>query len=197
MSRVEVIDYNPEWPGDFETIRSLVWPAVRDVALNLEHVGSTAVPGLSAKPVVDACIVVASRAAVPGAIAALASIGYLHRGNLGVPDREAFQRPAPLPRHHLYVSPRDSLSLKTQLGFRDFLRAHPDAARQYGDLKAALARRFPEDIDRYLAGKTAFVLGILERIGLSKDELAEIARINQLENLVRPHAATPSDRSDR
>lgn len=186
MKRVQVVEYDPEWPGIFEQIRSYVWPAVSETALTIEHVGSTAVPGLKAKPVIDACIVVASRADLPACIERLASIGYVHRGNLGVPDREAFRRPDHLPRHHLYLSPRDSLSLRNHLGFRDYLRSNPEAARAYGELKAALARRYPADIDSYIVGKTDFVLRILGKIGLSSDELAEIRRINQMDNLVRP-----------
>src|SRR5262245_23111006 len=109
MNRVQVVESNPEWPGIFEQVRAYVWPAVGDIALNVKHIGSTSVRGLRAKPVIDACIVVASREEVPVCIDRLASIGYVHRGNLGVPDREAFRRPDQLPRHHLYLSPRDSL----------------------------------------------------------------------------------------
>jgi GrpB-like predicted nucleotidyltransferase (UPF0157 family) len=188
MKRVQVVAYDPEWPRIFERIRSYVWPAVRDVAIDVEHVGSTSVPGLSAKPVIDACVVVASSGEVAACIERLASIGYVHRGNLGVPEREAFRRPQTLPRHHLYLSPRESLSLKNHLGFRDFLRSHPEAAREYGELKTSLARRFPEDIDSYVVGKTNFVLRILGEIGLSEMELAAIRSINQMDSLVRPPA---------
>lgn len=190
MKRVQVVAYDPEWPGNFERVRSYVWPAVRDLALAMEHVGSTAVPGLKAKPVIDACIVVASREEVPACIERLASLGYIHRGDLGVPDREAFRHPDPLPKHHLYLSPRNSLSLRNHLGLRDYLRSHPEAARQYGELKASLARRSPADIDSYIAGKTEFILRILGEIGLSEDELAEIRRINQVDDVVRDGPAS-------
>jgi GrpB-like predicted nucleotidyltransferase (UPF0157 family) len=194
MSRVHVVDYDPEWPRTFERIRSYVWPAVQDVAIGVEHVGSTAVPGLLAKPVIDACIVVTSGREIPECIDRLASIGYVHRGNLGVPDREAFRQPEELPKHHLYLSPRESLSLKNHLGFRDHLRTHPEAAREYGDLKASLARRFPTDMDSYIDGKTDFVLRILAAIGLSEKELAAIRSINQMDNLVQPdQAVRPPD----
>jgi len=186
MNRVQVVEYDPEWLGVFERVRSYVWPAVGDIALSVEHIGSTSVPGLRAKPVIDVCIVVASRREVPACIERLASIGYVHRGNLGVPEREAFRRPDELTRHHLYLSPRESLSLKNHLGFRDYLRSHPEAAREYGELKAELARRFPGDIDSYIVGKTEFILRILGEIGLSEEECAEIRRINQMSNVVRP-----------
>lgn len=186
MNRVHVVAHDPEWPQVFERIRSYVWPAVRDVAIDVEHVGSTAVPGLMAKPVIDACVLVASNGDVQAGIERLARIGYVHRGTLGVPEREAFRGPAELPRHHLYLSPRASLSVKNHLGFRDYLRSHPEAAREYGELKASLARRFPADIDSYIVGKTDFILRILGEIGLSELELAAIRRINQMDNVVRP-----------
>jgi GrpB-like predicted nucleotidyltransferase (UPF0157 family) len=185
MSRVQVVAYDAAWPDLFERIRAYVWPAVREIARSVEHVGSTAVPGLSAKPVIDACIVVDSREDVPACIERLETIGYRHKGNLGVPDREAFSRPEELPRHHLYLSPCDSLSLRNHLGLRDYLRSHPVAAQQYGELKASLARRFPEDIDSYIMGKTEFILRILQDIGLTEREITEMRRINQIENLVR------------
>lgn len=183
---IQVVEYDSEWEEIFERVRSYVWPVVVDLAINVEHVGSTAVKGLSAKPVIDACIVVATGEDIPACVKRLASIGYVHRGNLGVPDREAFRSPEQLPRHHLYLSPRNSLSLKNHLGLRDYLRSHPEAAREYGELKASLARRFPADIDGYIAGKTEFILRILAEIGLNRDELTEIRRINQMDNVVQP-----------
>jgi len=186
MPRVEVDAYDPEWPRTFERIHAHVWPVVQRAAMSLEHVGSTSVPGLRAKPVIDACIVVASRRDIPHVVKALATIGYVHRGDLGVPDREAFRQPAELPRHHLYASHRGSISLKNHLGLRDHLRAHPDVAREYGDLKETLAKRFPDDIDSYIAGKSEFILGILRQIGLTDEELAAIRHVNIPENLARP-----------
>ena len=186
MKRVHVVAHDPEWPRIFERLRDYVWPAVRDVAIGVEHVGSTAVPGLMAKPVIDACVLVATSGDVEAGIERLASIGYAHRGTLGVPDREAFRSPAGLPRHHLYLSPRECLSVRNHLGFRDYLRSHPEAVREYGELKASLARRFPADIDSYIVGKTDFILRILGEIGLSETELAAIRRINQMDNVVRP-----------
>jgi GrpB-like predicted nucleotidyltransferase (UPF0157 family) len=186
VSRVDVREYDPEWPRTFERIRAYVWPAVQHAAMSLEHVGSTSVPGLRAKPVIDACIVVASPRDIPHVKKALSRIGYVHRGDLGVPGREAFQQPESLPKHHLYASHRGSLSLKNHLGLRDYLRAQPDVAREYGDLKMALARRFPEDMDRYIAGKTEFIVEVLRAIGLTDDELAAIRGINQVENQPGP-----------
>lgn len=181
MSKVEVVAYDPQWSHTFEEIRAVVWPAVQHASIALEHVGSTSVPGLCAKPVIDACVVVASRRDTPFVVKALVKIGYEHRGDLGVPDREAFRAPASLPRHHLYVSPRASVSLRNQLGLRDYLRAHPEAATEYGALKTSLATQFPNDMDAYIAGKTDFILGMLGKVGLTDDEIASIRAINQPE----------------
>ena len=186
MARVEVKPYDPEWPLAFERIHARVWPAVQHAAMSLEHVGSTSVPGLAAKPVVDACIVVASPRDIPHVVKALTKIGYVHRGDLGVPEREAFRQPPSLPKHHLYASHRGSVSLRNHLGVRDYLRAHPEAVVEYGKLKEALAKRFPDDIDGYIEGKTEFVLGILRKLGFSDEELAGIRSINTRENLARP-----------
>lgn len=198
MSLVEVLPYDPEWRRSFERIHMLVWPAVCGIAVGVEHVGSTSVPGLPAKPIIDACIVVPSRSDVPVCIDALMNLGYAHRGNLGVPDREAFRAPEvprgsdAFPRHHLYLSPRGCLSLKNQLGLRDYLRSHPEVAHEYGELKGSLARRFPDDINSYVAGKTDFILRILDAIGFRAEELAEIRRINQIDGSSPGDAATSS-----
>ncbi len=189
MALVEVLAYDPEWPRTFERIRDRVWPAVEHAAMSLEHVGSTSVPGLRSKPVIDACIVVASRRDIPHVVKALTKVGYIHRGDLGVPGREAFRQTAAAPKHNLYASHRGSLSLKNHLGLRDYLRANADAALEYGNLKAAMAKRFPEDIDSYIAGKTEFILDILQRIGLTSEEIEAIRDINRPENLARPRSS--------
>jgi len=183
MSRVEVVPHDPVWADHFARIHAHLWPAVQHAAMRLEHVGSTAVPGLAAKPVIDACIVVASRRDLPYVVKALSTLGYIHRGDLGVPDREAFRAPVPdhpeaLPKHHLYASPRHSLSLRNHLGLRDALRAQPALAAEYGVLKQQLARQFPDDIDRYIAGKTDFIIAVLRQIGFTDDELAAVRGIN-------------------
>src|SRR5947207_1911029 len=126
---VVVADYDEEWPRRFEDLRRDIWPVVADVALRIEHVGSTSVPGLAAKPIIDLSVVVAGRDDVSLAIARLATLAYRHRGNLGIEDREAFDHPDDQPRHNLYVCPEGTIGLVNQLAMRDYLRARPDAAR--------------------------------------------------------------------
>lgn len=178
MGTIEVVDYDPAWAAVFERLRNFVWPAVKEVALTIEHVGSTAVPGLAAKPIIDMSVVVEARGDVPAAIAGLATLGYVHRGDLGIEGREAFDAPADLPDHHLYVCPAGSLALRNHIAVCDYLRAHPAAARQYGALKRRLAVAFHDDIDGYVAGKTAFIVGILHEMGFSAEQMASIEAAN-------------------
>ena len=176
---VVVVDYDERWPALFEELRARVGPAVADVTLRIEHVGSTSVPGLAAKPIIDMTVVVARRDDVPEAIARLATLGYQHRGNLGIEDREAFDEPPDLPRHNLYVCPEGTIGIVNQVAVREYLRAHPEAAHRYGELKKRLAAQFPNDIDSYVFGKTDFVLDVLRRAGLTREQLTSIERVNR------------------
>jgi len=179
VSRVVVVAYDPTWPRIFEELRAPVAHALGDLAVAIEHVGSTSVPGLVAKPIVDMTVVVASRDDVPAAIERLATLGYRHRGDLGIVDREAFHAPADRSPHHLYVCPRDSVALQNHLAVRDALRARPALSTAYGALKQRLAAEFPDDIDGYVDGKTSFLLAILADAGLSADRRDAIEAANR------------------
>ena len=174
-----MVDYDPAWPAAFERLRAALWPSLADLALAIEHVGSTAVPGLAAKPIIDLDVVVRARADVPAAVARLVTLGYDHRGDLGIEGREAFRAPEGSPAHHLYVCRSDAASLANHLALRDHLRAHPERAGAYGALKRRLAQDFPYDIDAYGAGKTDFVLTILREVGFASEALGDIAHANR------------------
>src|SRR5580704_3139687 len=96
-------DYDPSWPEAFSKLAARVQATLGSLVITIEHIGSTAVPGLAAKPIIDLDVVLASRADLPEAIRLLATIGYVHEGDLGIPGREAFRSPPGEPRHHLYV----------------------------------------------------------------------------------------------
>jgi GrpB-like predicted nucleotidyltransferase (UPF0157 family) len=179
MRRIEVVDYDPRWPKTFKRLGSRIWTALRGVALSIEHVGSTSVPGLAAKPIIDISIVVPERSDVQTGISRLATLSYIHRGDLGIEGREAFVNPDGLPRHNLYLCPRDSVALANHLAIRSYLRTHPEAAREYGELKKRLAERFPDDIDGYIDGKTAMLLTMLRATGFPPEQLQEIERANR------------------
>ena len=176
---IQVVEYNPEWAGQFRQLSDRIWPFVRDVALEIEHVGSTAVPGLAAKPVIDLDVVIASLRDVPLIVARLAQQGYEHQGNLAIEDREAFQAPENQPPHHLYVCSRQSMALRNHLVLRDHLRAHPADVAAYSRLKKQLALQCGSDIGRYVAGKTGFILSILAQYEFPPACLESIRQANQ------------------
>jgi GrpB-like predicted nucleotidyltransferase (UPF0157 family) len=175
---IVVSDYDPDWPRRFEEISARVWPVVADIALSMEHVGSTSVPGLAAKPVIDIDIVVPSPAVVPVAIERLATLGYEHVGDLTVTGREAFRAPAGAVPQHLYVCPAGVLPLRNHLALREHLRTHPDAVQAYGALKQRLAAQ-TDDIDVYIDGKTDLITGFLAAEGIEPDDLDLIAGVNR------------------
>jgi len=179
MAPIEIVPYDPNWPVLFGELRDRIWPAISDLATSIEHVGSTSVPGLPSKPVIDLDIVIPTEASMPATIARLATLGYVHLGNLGVEGREAFLAPHSTPRHHLYCCPSNALALRNHLALRDHLRANPQVANDYGRLKQRLAEEHAADIVAYTVGKTEAILNILEAAGLKPEELETIQRINR------------------
>lgn len=164
---IKVVDYDPQWPIIFGQIRTILLQALAGIALEVEHVGSTSVPNLAAKPIIDLNVIIDDREDLARAIKALEIVGYEHEGDLGVKDREAFRcLGTDVPRdgsgrvwhtHYLYVCPKDSLEHARQIKFRDYLRAHADRALAYGQLKQQLAQQFPHEISNYTDGKKSFV----------------------------------------
>lgn len=175
---IQVVDYHREWPNLFQQVRERVWPSIRDFAIAIEHVGSTSVPGLAAKPVLDIDVVIPSRE-IQLAITRLSSLGYSHRGDLGIEDREAFTAPGDGPAHHLYICPSESVALLNHLTLRDHLRAHPSDIDKYSALKNRLAEECSGDINSYVEGKTGFIPAVLARHGFSAERLESIRRANR------------------
>ena len=177
---IEVREYDPRWPQLFAQIRDRVWPACRDAgAIAIEHVGSTSVPGLAAKPVIDLDVVIRAEADLAPVCSALARLLYRFRGDLGVPSRYAFHAPAePAIRHNLYVCVADSVALQNHLLVRASLRAEATRRDAYAALKRDLAAR-ARTIDEYSAGKTDFLLRLLADAGLDGDQLRGVEAINR------------------
>ena len=126
--------------------------------------GSTAVPGLAAKPIIDMDVLLISATDLPLVIVKLASIGYEHRGDLGVAGREAFRTPPNDLPHHLYVCPSSSPEYKRHISFRDHLRTHPTDANSYASLKRELVQKVGDDREAYTKAKSMFVAEILRRV---------------------------------
>jgi GrpB-like predicted nucleotidyltransferase (UPF0157 family) len=181
--------YNPNWKDTFEAIKGIYLLALKGINCDIEHVGSTAVPGLCAKPVIDIDIIVPDEATSQQAIALLAPLGYTYAGNQGIPQREVLKRSsehvpytpdnATWPKHHLYICIAGSHSLLNHLHLRNYLLAHPAAVAQYSALKQELAAKYPNDMDSYVEGKTAFITGILKKTGFDDAVLNGITEQNR------------------
>ena len=134
---IDVVPYSAHWPAAFDRVAGVLRTALVDVpAASVEHVGSTSVPGLAAKPVLDIDVIV-DEPEVPAAVAALESIGYVHRGDLGVTGREAFVAPDDDPRRHVYVCLAGTLNVRNHLAVRDVLRRRDDLRDEYAAVKLA------------------------------------------------------------
>lgn len=178
MSAVEVVDWSPSWAGQYDAVAAVLREALGGIEpAMVEHVGSTSVAGLPAKPILDVDVIVEARD-VPAAIAALESVGYAHRGDLGVAGREAFDAPGP-PRRNVYVCTAGTANVRNHLAVREVLRSRDDLRDAYADVKRALAADPEMDIDTYIAGKSAVLQQVLEVSGeFSDSELAAIRRLN-------------------
>jgi GrpB-like predicted nucleotidyltransferase (UPF0157 family) len=164
---VVICDYDPAWPERYEALRAAVVAALGEVAAKIEHVGSTSIPGLAAKPTIDLVVRLRSPGDSPAAIERLSRLGYVHEGDLGITGREAFATPPGYATHdhHLYVCAPDWPGFDDQVAFRDYLRSHPDTARAYERLKRMLAERHGADRAGYTNAKAAFVADVLKRAG--------------------------------
>ncbi|MBO4639368.1 MAG: GrpB family protein [Treponema sp.] len=165
---IVVVPYDEKWKFRFEEIAGELRAALGELALSIEHVGSTSVPGLAAKPIIDIDVVIEDESVLPAVIGALAKIGYQHKGNLGIPGREAFgyEGKTHLMEHHLYVCTKGSPELRRHVSFRDYLRGHPEAVKEYSRIKEEAARLFPHDIDGYINHKGTVIEKIYREIGL-------------------------------
>ncbi len=170
---VFIEDYNPEWAEEFLKLSRVLQEELNELAMSIEHVGSTSVEGLSAKPIIDLDVVIDNRTLLPIVVEKLANLGYVHAGDQGIPGREAFKRvDAFVPRtknnkqwiyHHLYVCTKDNEELKRHIAFRDYLRKNIEDAKKYEALKKHLSKT-ASDREAYTVGKSELVEAILRKI---------------------------------
>ncbi len=191
--KVTIQPYNPAWEAEFLKARDDLYLILKDVPiLSIEHVGSTSVPGLPAKPVLDIDIV-ATREHLPAISAAMVSAGYTDLGELGIPDRFVFRQPGYKPsdvatgeleetmamRRNTYVLLDGSLSWKNHRDLKKVLLENAALRNEYGELKKRLAEiEFP-DVDEYCRAKNEILLKILRSAGWSEEELEEVRKQNE------------------
>lgn len=159
---IELVLYDAAWPARFLEEAGRLRSALGDVLLALEHIGSTAVPGLAAKPILDILGLIRAVPPAPETILSLSSLGYTSLGENGIPGRHFFRKGRPR-SHHLHLVAAGNPVWDRHLAFRDSLRARPADALAYERLKRDLALKFRSDRERYSAGKSDFIEAILAR----------------------------------
>lgn len=171
-AKIIVLPYDTSWESAFEAIKAEIERVLGNLTIGIEHVGSTSVEGMSAKPCIDLDVIIRDYSVFNDARDKLATIGYIHEGDLGIKGREAFKyvdKPH-LMQHHLYVCPRDSEELHRHIAFRDFLRNSPESVVKYSKIKETAARLFPNDIDKYIEYKSPCIEELYRQCGLIKND---------------------------
>ena len=165
-AEISLAPYDPLWPDEFARVRDELSAALPAWVVRIDHVGSTSVPGLTAKPIIDISVAVPDLKASLLLIPTLARLGFVYRGEDELPDRHYLPRTVDgLRRHHLSLTEPDSWHRRNSLTFRDALRRDPELARRYGELKRRLAASVGTDRLAYLNGKTDFILDVLRTEG--------------------------------
>ena len=176
---VNVVSYNPEWRKWFKELREPIWEKIKDYIIDIVHVGSTSIEGMSAKPVIDIDIIVNNWNNCQEIIKHLNELGYEYRGDLGIKEREAFKLShEPKYHHNLYVCHKDSIAYKNHSLLKKHLSENQEAFRRYEELKISLGNT-TSNVDKYTRLKTDLIREFLAAEGLSDEELNLI----RLENL--------------
>ena len=153
--------YDPAWVDTFETEQEALDVALGALVLDIQHVGSTSIPGMPAKPILDIGIAVLDFEEAKACIQPLERLGYTYRGEFGIPKRHYFVKGEPC-THHLHMQEVTSIGWVNLILFRDYLIQHPEMAEAYKELKFDLASRHPDDREAYLDAKGPFIQRVLE-----------------------------------
>lgn len=154
---VAVVAHDPRWPARFAREADALQAAIGESIVAVHHIGSTAVPGLAAKPIIDILLEISTLQALDRRVGAFGALGYEAMGEFGIAGRRYFRKGRDRRTHHVHAFATGNAHIVRHLAFRDYLAAHPDIARAYGRLKHRLAVHCDDDIQRYAAGKDAFV----------------------------------------
>ncbi len=181
---IEITEYQKDWPKKFELLKNRFLALISHITTRIEHVGSTSVEGLWAKPVIDLDIVVETMEETWAVIEALKPLGYVFREDLHIDGREAIRHPDPEFLHNPYVCLAQSAAFLNHIYLREHLRAHAKDLKLYSDLKRRLADE-GLGIEEYTEGKTDFILDILSRYEFGNEDLNSIREINRTKRTCR------------
>ncbi|MBF2027146.1 MAG: GrpB family protein [Oscillatoriales cyanobacterium C42_A2020_001] len=159
LSKVEMVPHDPQWRHAFEAEAKRVAVAIGQNVVAIHHIGSTAIPGIYAKPIIDLLVEVDDITLVDACNSTMQALGYEVVGEFGIPGRRFFSKDnaAGDRTHHVHAFQTNSPQVERNLAFRDFLIAHPHYAQTYSELKQKLAKQYPNDIEGYGDGKAAFI----------------------------------------
>jgi GrpB-like predicted nucleotidyltransferase (UPF0157 family) len=157
LRSVEVLAYSPKWPHQYRIEAARLGPVCGALLVRLDHIGSTSVRGLCAKPIIDMLMEVTSLGALDARSQQIEALGYQARGEFGIAGRRYFTLGESPRSHHLHCFESGDAHLMRHRAFRDYLRGHPHVVAEYGQLKLHLARLYRDDIERYMDGKDAFI----------------------------------------
>ncbi len=155
--KVIVKEYDPDWVGMFQQEAAMLSKIFGKELITIYHIGSTAVPNLKAKPIIDMMPVVEDIDKVDQYNDAMIALGYEPMGEFGIPGRRYFRKGGSKRTHQVHIFQVGSKDITRHLAFRDYLLVHPEKAKEYGELKAVLAQQHPDDIEAYSDGKDDFV----------------------------------------
>ncbi|MDP9811196.1 GrpB-like predicted nucleotidyltransferase (UPF0157 family) [Rhizobium tibeticum] len=159
---VELVPYDASWPGHFLRIADALKSLLGSAVIAIEHIGSTAIPGLSAKPMIDVDVILPTVGDVLQANSLMVTAGYEPRGNRYDKDVFAFMKRATVPKQRIYLCPEGSETHRRRIVFRNYLIAHPETSAAYEALKLSLAVEFAYDGDGYTAAKASFVSNVVD-----------------------------------
>jgi len=157
---VEVVPYDSAWSAMFSEEDARLRQALGEIILDVHHIGSTAIPGMWAKPTIDMVVVVRDIEEVDDHNESMSAIGYVAMGEYGIPGRRFFVKGVDRRTHHVHTFQTGSPEIARHILFRDFMIAHPLEAAEYANLKRGLAAHFKSDIDSYCQGKDSFIRDI-------------------------------------
>ncbi|UOR10943.1 GrpB family protein [Halobacillus amylolyticus] len=157
MRKIEVIPYKAQWASEFKQEAALLNQVLSREIVCIHHIGSTAVEGLKAKPVIDIMPVCKDIYSIDAYNQAMAEIGYVAKGENGLSGRRYFEKGGHQRTHHVHIYQEGNPEADRHLAFRDYLRTHPKEAARYGGIKEDLARLFPYDIQSYIMRKHIIV----------------------------------------
>jgi GrpB-like predicted nucleotidyltransferase (UPF0157 family) len=159
MKKVEVVPHHPKWQDLFDVESKSVADALGENVVNVYHIGSTAIQGIYAKPIIDLLVEVKDIVKVDGQNSSMELLGYEVMGEFGISGRRYFRKDNQegVRTHHIHTFQVGSEQVKRHLAFRNYMIAHPEDAQRYSELKRSLAREYPTNIDRYIDGKDGFI----------------------------------------